>query len=184
VFFALNYIQATSSRLRESSRLIKRFQITSNDFKNFMTFADDSSPSHPPLLQTSTSHCPEPASPAATEIAYDIGRVEQLSEGRIETLRPAVIKVRDFAYELMTNSSKVPEVFNRVPCLIAADWHVRNPHKNHGLLSPKPLFRLIKMGNTHPFAARMVTSSGWPCHLSGRLSRQGVFRISPYGLLG
>ena len=33
-----------------------------------------------------------------------------------------------------------------MPCLIAANWHMRNPHKNFGLLSPKGLFRLIKMG--------------------------------------
>jgi hypothetical protein len=46
----------------------------------------------------------------------------------------------------MPNSSKAPEVFDPVPCLIAADWHMRNPDKNHGLLSPKALFRLIKMG--------------------------------------
>jgi hypothetical protein len=48
--------------------------------------------------------------------------------------------------EPMPNSSKAPEVFDPVPCLIAADWHMRNPDKNHGLLSPKALFRLIKMG--------------------------------------
>jgi hypothetical protein len=54
--------------------------------------------------------------------------------------------VRDFAYEPIPNSSKAPEVFDPVPCLIAADWHMRNPGKNHGLLSPKALFRLIKMG--------------------------------------
>jgi len=95
---------------------------------------------------TSTSHCPEPASPAATEIAYDIGPVEQSSEERMETLRAAGIKVRDFAYEPIPKSSKAPEVFDPVPCLIAADWHMRNPDKNHGLLSPKALFRLIKMG--------------------------------------
>jgi hypothetical protein len=92
------------------------------------------------------SHCPEPASPAATEIAYDISRVEQSPEEHIETLRAAGIKVRDFAYEPTPNSSKAPEIFDLVPCLIAADWHMRNPDKNHGLLSPKALFRLIKMG--------------------------------------
>ena len=32
------------------------------------------------------------------------------------------------------------------PSLIAADWHLRNPDKNHGLLSLKVLFRLFKMG--------------------------------------
>jgi hypothetical protein len=64
----------------------------------------------------------------------------------METLRAAGIKVRDFAFEPTPNSSKAPEVFDPVPCLIAADWHMRNPDKNHGLLSPKALFRLIKMG--------------------------------------
>ena len=93
-----------------------------------------------------TSHCPEPPSPAATEIAYDIRHIEQLPKERMETLRAAGIKVRDFAYEPMPNSSKAPEVFDPVPYLIAADWHMRNPNKNHGLLSPKALFRLIKMG--------------------------------------
>ena len=64
----------------------------------------------------------------------------------MESLLAAGIKVRDFAYEPMPNSSKAPEVFDPVPCLIAADWHMRNPHKNFGLLSPKGLSRLIKMG--------------------------------------
>ena len=94
----------------------------------------------------STSRCPEPASPAVTEIAYDIGHVEQRHEERLETLRAAGIKVRDFAYEPMPNSSKAPEVFDPVPSLIAADWHMRNPEKNRRLLNPKGLFRLIKMG--------------------------------------
>jgi hypothetical protein len=95
---------------------------------------------------TSISHCPESASPAVTEITYDISHIEQLPEERVETLRAAGIKVRDFAYEPMPNSSKAPEIFDPVPCLIAADWHMRNPDKNRGLLSPKALFRLIKMG--------------------------------------
>ena len=46
----------------------------------------------------------------------------------------------------MLNSNKVSEVFDPVPCLIAADWHMRNPDKNYGLPSPKALFCLIKMG--------------------------------------
>jgi hypothetical protein len=33
-----------------------------------------------------------------------------------------------------------------MPCLVAANWHMRNPHKNFGLLIPKSLFRPIKMG--------------------------------------
>jgi hypothetical protein len=32
-----------------------------------------------------------------------------------------------------------------VPCLIAADWHMHIPDKNHGPPSPGALFRLIKM---------------------------------------
>ena len=72
--------------------------------------------------------------------------VEQSHEERLESLRAAGIKVRDFAHEPIPNSSKAPEVFDPVPCLIAADWHMRNPEKNRGLLSPKALFRLIKMG--------------------------------------
>ena len=51
--------------------------------------------------------------------------------------------MRDFAHEPMPNSNKAPESFDPVPCLIAADWHMRNPDKNHGLLSPKALFHLI-----------------------------------------
>ena len=106
----------------------------------------DNNSSNMPESSSSTSHCPEPASPAPTEIAYDIGHIEQSPEERTETLRAAGIKVRDFAYEPKPNSSKAPEVFDPVPYLIAADWHMRNPEKNHGLLSPKALFRLIKMG--------------------------------------
>ena len=58
-----------------------------------------------PSTSTSTSHCPDPASPAATEIAFDVIDIEQLPEERLETLRAAGIKVRDFAYEPMPNSS-------------------------------------------------------------------------------
>ncbi len=99
-----------------------------------------------PEPSSSSSHCPEPPSPAATEIAYDVSYIEQQPEERIETLRAAGIKVRDFAYEPMPNTSKAPEVFDPVPCLIAADWYMRNPRKNLGMLRPKSLFRLIKMG--------------------------------------
>lgn len=97
-------------------------------------------------FSSSTSRFPEPASPAVTEIAYDIGHVEQQHEERLETLRAAGIKVRDFAYEPMPNSNKAPEVFDPVPSLIAADWHMRNPENNRRLLNPKGLFRLIKIG--------------------------------------
>ena len=33
-----------------------------------------------------------------------------------------------------------------MPALIATDWHMRNPEKNHGMLSRKALFQLIKPG--------------------------------------
>src|SRR6266849_7471431 len=100
----------------------------------------------PEPFPSPSSQFPEPASPAATEIACDISHAEPPPEERIETLRAAGIKVRDFAHEPMPVSSKAPEVFDPVPCLIAADWHMRNPDKNSGLLSPKALFRLLKMG--------------------------------------
>lgn len=54
--------------------------------------------------------------------------------------------MRDFAYEPLPNACKAPEVFDPVPSLIAADWHMRNPTNNYGLLTPKALFRLIKIG--------------------------------------
>jgi len=43
------------------------------------------------------------------------------------------------------NACKAPEVFDPVPSIIAADWHMRNPHKNYGLLTLKGLFRLVKI---------------------------------------
>jgi hypothetical protein len=91
------------------------------------------------------SFCPptESASPVPTEIALDLPLTH---EERMEALRAAGIKVRDFAYEPMPNSCKAPEVFDPVPSLIAADWHMRNPTKNYGLLTPRALFRLIKIG--------------------------------------
>jgi hypothetical protein len=58
----------------------------------------------------------------------------------------AGIKVLDFAYKPIPNACKAPEVFDPVPSLIAADWHMRNPHKNYGLLTSKALFRLVKIG--------------------------------------
>jgi hypothetical protein len=64
----------------------------------------------------------------------------------MENLQAAGIKVRDYAYEPLPNARKAPEVFDPVPPLIAADWHMRNPSKNYGLLTPKALFRLIKIG--------------------------------------
>ena len=66
----------------------------------------------------------------------------------MDDLLAAGIKVRDFAHEPTPNALKAPEVVDPVPNLrvIALDWHLRDPHKNYGLLSGKSLFRLIKMG--------------------------------------
>ena len=51
----------------------------------------------------------------------------------METLRAAWDQsARLLAFEPMPNSNKAPEVFDPVPYLIAADWHMRNPNKNHG----------------------------------------------------
>ena len=56
----------------------------------------------------------------------------------------------------MPNSSKAPEVFDPVSCLITADWHICSLDKNHGLLSPKALLRLIRMGRLSLTEARHV----------------------------
>ena len=74
-------------------------------------------PSVPPL----PNHPPEPVSPVLTEIATDL---------------PGVDRTPNFAYESVPNSCKAPEVSDSGPSLIAADWHMRNPHKNYGLLTP------------------------------------------------
>jgi hypothetical protein len=96
---------------------------------------------------SSSTHPPEPVSPVPTEIATDLPVVEPTTEECRESLLAAGIKVRDFVYEsTMPNASKAPEVFDPVPSLIAADWHMRNPQKNYGLLTPKALFRLVKIG--------------------------------------
>jgi hypothetical protein len=97
-----------------------------------------------PTLSTSS----ELNSPAPTEIAPDIPDyiTEPTPEERIQALKAAGIKVRDFAYEPQPTSIKAPEVFDPLPSLIATDWHMRNPEKNHGVLSGKALFRLIKLG--------------------------------------
>jgi hypothetical protein len=68
------------------------------------------------------------------------------AQDRVTTLLAEGIKVRDFIYERVPNSCKAPEHFDPVPSLIATDWHMRNPQKNHGLLSGKALFRLVKIG--------------------------------------
>jgi hypothetical protein len=109
-------------------------------------FALDPIDTTAPNIPRPSSRTAEPVSPAPTEIALDLGDIEQTPEERLESLQAAGIKVRDFAYEPMPNSSKAPEVFDPLPSLIAADWHMRNPDKNFGLLSPKNLFRLLKVG--------------------------------------
>jgi hypothetical protein len=93
----------------------------------------------------SASH-PVPPSPAPTEITSDVEQKEMTAEDCTATLLAEGIKVRDFIYEPVPNSCKAPEFFDPLPSLIAADWHMRNPQKNHGLLSAKALFRLIKIG--------------------------------------
>jgi len=86
-------------------------------------------------------------SPAPTEIALDIMEyTEPTPEERMRALQAQGIKVRDFAYEPQPSADKAPEVFDPLPSLIATDWHMRNPEKNHGVLSGKALFRLIKLG--------------------------------------
>ena len=84
----------------------------------------------------------------------------------MESLLTAGVKVHDFVYEPIPNANKTPKVFDLVPCLISADWHMRNPHKNFSLLIPKSLFRLIKMGwlsmanvrlNLHPHKYTTLT---------------------------
>ncbi|KAI0300625.1 hypothetical protein B0F90DRAFT_1721867 [Multifurca ochricompacta] len=96
--------------------------------------------------ESSSSMTPELNSPAPTEIALDLEYVEPTPEEHIKSLQAEGIKVRDFAYEPVPSSSKAPEVFDPLPSLIATDWHMRNPEKNHGALSGKSLFRLIKVG--------------------------------------
>ena len=100
---------------------------------------------HTISAQPSASH-PLPPSPAPTEIVPDVELTGTAAQDHMATLLAEGIKVRDFIYEPVPNSCKAPEVFNPLPPLIAADWHMRNPQKNHGMLSGKALFRLIKLG--------------------------------------
>ena len=130
-----------------------------------MHSASDSAPADPTVTPARKRHIftldpidttPDPTpstsselnSPAPTEIALDVPdfKIEPTPEERVEALKAAGIKVRDFAYEPQPSSSKAPEVFDPLPSLIATDWHMRNPEKNHGVLSGKSLFRLIKLG--------------------------------------
>jgi hypothetical protein len=87
-------------------------------------------------------------SPALTEIALGIipEYTEPKTEEHIQAQKAAGIRVRDFAYKPQLTSSKAPDVSDPLPSLIATDWHMRNPEKNHGMLSGKALFRLIKLG--------------------------------------
>ena len=134
----------------------------------------------------STFHYPKPCPPAPTEIACDISHIEQPPEEPLETLRAADIKVQDFMHESTPNSSKATELFNPVPCLIAADWHMRNPDKNHCLLSPKALSRLIKMDwltledassiRTITSPSRIITTdqTSGKCSFVRRVSEPGI----------
>ena len=87
-----------------------------------------------------------PPSPTPTEIAPDVEPTRIMAEDHMAILLAEGIKVRDFFYEPLPNSCKAPELFDPLPSLIAADWHMRNPQKNQGLLSGKELFRLVKLG--------------------------------------
>jgi hypothetical protein len=100
---------------------------------------------HPISAGPSAPHL-VPPSPALTEIASDVEHKEITAEDYTATLLAEGIKVRDFIYEHVPNHCKAPELFDPLPSLIAADWHMRNPQKNHGLLSAKALFRLVKIG--------------------------------------
>ena len=106
----------------------------------------DTTPEPSPSHQQTSS---ELNSPAPTEIALDVLEyTEPTPEERTRALQAQGIKVRDFAYETpqLPSAQKAPEVFDPLPALIATDWHMRNPEKNHGVLSGKALFRLIKLG--------------------------------------
>jgi len=64
----------------------------------------------------------------------------------IATFPAAVESTPDLTYESGRNSCKDFEVSDPVPSLVVADWHMHNPHKNYGLLTPKALFRVVKIG--------------------------------------
>jgi hypothetical protein len=100
----------------------------------------------PVISAGSSTFQPPTPSPAPTEIAPDVEQIEMTAQDHVATLLAEGIKVRDFIHEPVPNSCKAPELFDPVPSLIATDWHMRNPQKNHGLLSGKSLFRLVKIG--------------------------------------
>jgi hypothetical protein len=92
-----------------------------------------SRPLSPPII-------PSHASPAPTEIAYEISHIKQLPEEQMVGLIAAGVKVRDFVHKPTPNALKAPEVFDHVPNLIALDRHLRKPLENYSLLSVKSLF--------------------------------------------
>jgi hypothetical protein len=112
-----------------------------------------------------SSHFPQPVSPIETGIPYDTSYPKN---ARTPSSRD---QLRDFTYEPMSNSSRAPEVFDPVPCLILADWYMHNPDENHGLLTPNALFCLIKMGrltltdvrrSTHTIMSRsLIKTTNW-----------------------
>jgi hypothetical protein len=68
--------------------------------------------------------------------------------------------MHDFVYKPMPNSNKSPEVFNSLPCLITADWHMCNLTENHSLPSPKALFHgLAHLTNVRRYFNPYVTST-------------------------
>ncbi|KAH9013405.1 hypothetical protein EDB85DRAFT_2033510 [Lactarius pseudohatsudake] len=109
---------------------------------NLCTVAICRPPPEPSPSQTSCE-----LTPAPTKIALDVPEyIEPTPEERIRALQAARIQVRDYAYEPQPCTSKAPEVFDPLPSFITTDWHTRNPEKNHGVLSGKALFQLIKIG--------------------------------------
>ncbi|KAH9035839.1 hypothetical protein EDB84DRAFT_1437801 [Lactarius hengduanensis] len=109
---------------------------------NLCTVAICRPPPEPSPSQTSCELTPVP-----TKIALDVPEyIEPTPEERIRALQAAGIKVRDYAYEPQPCTGKAPEVFDPLPSLITTDWHTRNSEKNHGMLSGKALFQLIKVG--------------------------------------
>jgi len=109
-------------------------------------------------IQSTSFNAPVPVSPVVTEPATDLPpTIEGESEPEpgpepepepTEALRQQGIKVRDFVYEPLLNSSKAPEFFDPLSALVAADWQMRNRNnpENYSMLPPKSIWRLIKIG--------------------------------------
>jgi hypothetical protein len=134
-------LQSTSSLTTDPTTVSKT---ASGRFPSTLT-PIDTTPSTPNISTGSLSH-PPPPSPVPTEIVPDLEQIQMTPEDHIAALLAEGIKVRDFVHEPVQNSCKAPEVFDPLPSLIATDWHMRNPRRNHGMLSGKALFRLIKIG--------------------------------------